>query len=530
MSAIEETPLKRTQSTWREPIAVLATVILADTTIYHGAGFSGLALLVGILPLLFFFGVTKLHWNYQTFIFGGLALLTALKLLWCGNEMVLLLGLGTLFLFAAVQVGVPLYLGKLRPYATNWLIAAPLNFGDYCQWFCRQKGVGKIFEPAKQAAVLVPLGLLFVFGLIFVCANPDLQENIQICWDAFIVWLGHFSDWIPTVGQVFLWIAVVWLMLGSLRPWKIGLSAPVKPETTALETISPAEQEKTVLYYAYFNSFISLCLLFSVYLVFEFAKNWTRDFPPGFNYSQHMHDGATFLTAALALSTIVLCTVFRGKTLLDPRIRMIKRLALIWIALNFLLALAVYNRLYIYIDLNGLSQRRIAGLLGTTAVILGLVMVMRMILLGRGFRWLVYRYAWSVLAIIFIGYVFPFAWYVSHYNVSRVMKGDLAPSVFLFPRHADDVPDAEHCLASLPLLESDDEIIRDGAKAIFAKYYSSRNHGSNWGYSWTALQWSQSLLDSRLETRRGELQPYLVNVYLREQAIQKFRKYTNRWI
>jgi hypothetical protein len=354
-----------------------------------------------------------------------------------------------------------------------------------------------------------------------------LQENIQVYWDAFVDWLGHFSDWLPTAGQVILWIAVAWLMLGSLRPRKQKPSEPVKPPDTDSETAPPAEPAKTSLYYAYFNSFISLSLLFSVYLIFEFAKNWTRNFPPGFSYSRHMHDGATFLTFALALTTIVLCTVFHGKTLLDPRIRTLKRLALIWIALNFLLALAVYNRLYIYIDLNGLSQLRIAGLLGTTAVILGLMMTVRMVILTQGIRWLVYRYTWSVLAVIFVGYVFPFAWYVSHYNVARVMKGDLAPSVFLFPKH--DVFNTEHCLASLPLLDSDDEIIREGAKAIFADYYASRGSDSDWGYPWTAFQWSQHILDSRLESRKEELQPYL-NVVLREQTIQKFRQHTKRWI
>jgi hypothetical protein len=268
--------------------------------------------------------------------------------------------------------------------------------------------------------------------------------------------------------------------------------------------------------------------LFGVYLVFEFSKNWTRSFPEGFNYSRHMHEGAAYLTFALALSTIVLCTVFRGKTLLDPRLSSLKRLALIWVATNFLLAFAVYNRLYIYIGLNGLSERRIAGLLGTTAVILGLIMVVRMILLSKGIRWLVYRYTWSVLAIILIGYVLPFGCVVSQHNVSRVMKGDILPAVFLFPTHASSAP--EHYLASLPLLESEDEIIREGAKAILAEYYSSRKTGTAGYYQWTAFQWSRCILDKKLKSRMDELQPYLDDDKLRKQAIEKFRRHTRRWI
>jgi len=243
-----------------------------------------------------------------------------------------------------------------------------------------------------------------------------------------------------------------------------------------------------------------------------------------------MHLGAAYLTCALALSTLVLCTIFRGKTLCDPRIATLKKLAIIWLVLNFLLAFAVYNRLYIYIDLNGLSWRRIAGLLGSTAVVLGLIMVMRMILLSQGIRWLVYRYAWSVLAVIFIGYVFPFSWYISHHNVSRVMNGDLAPSIFLFPTSLD-MP--EHYLASLPLLESEDEIIREGAMAFFAVYYSSLERASTpkGYYHWTSFQWSEQRLKQALEPRKEELRLYMERPYSeREETIKKFRRYTNRWI
>ena len=503
MIAIDEPAVQEKKFTWREPIAVLAAVVLVDTTIYHGTGFAGLALLVCLLPLLFCFGVKKPIGSWQTLLFGGLALLVSLKLLWCGNSIAVLLGLGTVFLFAALQASVPLYLTNLLAYSVNWFAASPLNIGDYCQCLRQQKSMGRVFEPARLAAIFVPLGLLFFFGLIFVFANPDLQEKIQVYWNAFVDWIGNFSDWLPTVPQMIIWAMVIWIMAGSLRPRKTpssqilqdmwySESKDASSSEKNQETAPSNVQEKTLLYYAYFNSFVSLILLFSIYLFFEFAKNWTRDFPAGFNYSQHMHNGAAYLTLALALSTLVLCTIFQGKTLLDPRIQTLKRLAMVWIALNFLLALAVYNRLYIYIDLNGLSRLRIYGILGSTAVVLGIIMVMRMVLLTKGLRWLVYRYTWSVLAIIFIAYIFPFDGYISRHNVSRVMKGDTLPAIFLFP---SSFAESEHCLASLPLLECEDEIIREGAKAMLAKYYLSMNSGcSDWGYQWTAFQWSEAIL------------------------------------
>lgn len=570
--------------TWREPVAVLAAVALADTTLYHGGGFAGLALLVLVLPLLCFFGVTKPLVNFRTLLFTGLALLVSLKLIWCGNEFVVLIGLSCVFLFAALQTAVPLRLADLISYMASWFSSAPGILRDYYHVLRHRKTMRWTMDPAKRAAIGVPVGLLLVFGTIFVFANPDLQEKIQYYWKSLLDWIGQFSDWIPAFAQVCLWGGVAWIMLGVLRPRKImgsqefyellqgeayhdSFSAEEQGEVVRAELVeatpgimdyvqkrlenpptklaasksvsssetSSEENPRAVFYYAYFNSLVSLILLFGVYLVFEFAKNWTRDFPEGFNYSQHMHKGALYLTLALALSTIVLCTIFQGKTLLDPRIKTLKRLGVIWTGLNFLLAVAVFNRLYIYIDLNGLSRLRIIGILGTIAVVLGLVMVVRMILLSKGMRWLVYRYTWSVLAVIFIGFVFPFSWYVSHHNVARVMEGDLAPSIFLFP-HSLDSP--EHYLASLPLLDSEDEVIREGARALFADYWN-RNVSSQFSevkslsshpYQWTAFQYSRNLLKRALEERKDEIQPYLDNASQKEETIKTFRKYTNRWI
>ena len=519
--------------TWREPAAVLAAVILADVSLYHGDGFAGLALFVLMLPILFLLGTNSPLLNVRTSLFFVLAFFVSLKLIWCGNPAAVCVGLGVIFLIAALQAGMPLHLRSLIAYSFNGVFAAPYNFADYYRSLRRwQKTGGWTLQPAKQAAIFVPMALLLVFGTIFIFANPDLQATVQFYWGQCVEWFGRFTDWVPAFEQVLLWTAFAWVMIGLLRPRNTLelVQQNAIPQVDTITKKSEERNEKDLFYYAYFNSLISLIFLFGIYLCFEFYQNWTRDFPKGFNYSQHMHQGAAYLALALALSTLVLCTIFRGKTLYDTRLDMLKRLAMIWIVLNFLLAFAVYNRLYIYIDLNGLSWRRILGLLGSTCVVLGLIMVMRMILLSQGIRWLVYRYAWSVLAVVFIGYVFPFSWYISHYNVSRVMKGDIAPSIFLFPE-SWDMP--EHYLASLPLLESEDEILREGAMAFFADYYSSLEKESTpkGYYRWTSFQWSKQRLIKAMEPRKEELRVYMARpIPERERAIQKFRMYTRRWI
>ena len=63
---------------------------------------------------------------------------------------------------------------------------------------------------------------------------------------------------------------------------------------------------------------------------------------------------------------IVKSLIFRGRTLRDRRLARLRGLAWIWSVENFVLALTVYNRMYIYIDFNGLSRipRLLEELLG----------------------------------------------------------------------------------------------------------------------------------------------------------------------
>ena len=68
------------------------------------------------------------------------------------------------------------------------------------------------------------------------------------------------------------------------------------------------------------NTLIAVIVLFAVYLIFEFSTLWFREFPEGFYYSGYAHQGAAWLTVALALATGVLSAVFRTKVVQDARL------------------------------------------------------------------------------------------------------------------------------------------------------------------------------------------------------------------
>ena len=218
---------------------------------------------------------------------------------------------------------------------------------------------------------------------------------------------------------------------------------------------------------------------------------WRRDFPAGFYYAGYAHQGAAWLTFALALATGLLSLVFRGQILRDERQNTLRLLAWIWSGLNLLLAIAVYNRLWIYVGYNGMTTLRTVGFFGTTLVVVGFVLVVIKIAANRGFWWLIRaQLAALVLAVIAYG-LFPVDWVSHRYNVSRITDGYLHPSVMIAVKPVDD--SAMLCL--LDLVSTKDPLIREGALAMLAQRQDEiESLGKQEPWHWTKYQYATEKL------------------------------------
>jgi hypothetical protein len=168
---------------------------------------------------------------------------------------------------------------------------------------------------------------------------------------------------------------------------------------------------------------------------------------------------------ALAAATLVLSFVFRRRIFQDPRLPKLQRLAWIWSALNLLLAISVYNRMLIYVDFNGMTRMRVVGFLGISAVVIGFALVIWKIVSRRSFVWLIHRQLWTLVLATYLLAVLPVDALVHSYNVRRILAGDPAPSVqiMVHPIRASGV------LVLTPLANCNDEIIRDGVRALLAE-------------------------------------------------------------
>lgn len=492
-------------------------------TPYMANGFAGYAVFFAVAPLLLCLGSPRPRLADGFWLLGVLLAVVAARMFWSGSWLLVGCGAWLLVALAMTLSGLCPYVLETGVFASQSILAGYEGLVHYRRSSDR---LGPVANRGIGLDVVLPLVALVAFGLLFVVANPDLLtafgETIRSMLDTLRDWILDIS---PTWLEVVVWAAVLWISVGLLRP-VIGGILPKEAAEDARRGPAPATSEPAPLYGPFRNTLVTVIVLFAVYLVFEFATLWGREFPKGFYYSGYAHEGAAWLTVALALATFTLSLIFRGRVLDDPRLPRLRRWAWIWSLENLLLAVAVYHRLAIYIGFNGMTRMRIVGILGMSCVVAGFLLVVWKIHRQHDFTWLVRRQLWALALTIFLYAILPVDVIAHGYNVRRILAGDPAPSVQIsvHPISAEGVP------TLLPLVRCDDEIIRQGVLAMLAtrldeaetRAERSRKDG------WTARQMADRYLLDRLTIAGGEWTAYQ-NPQRREEALRRFHEYAYQW-
>lgn len=500
---------------WRELIALLLLVVLSDLTIFRGEGFTGSAALFVFAPLLIWFGAPRRVRSRSLYVVSALLLVAAMKLLWCGSGLLVVCGFTLLFAFAMSLTGQVPYVLETFLFTAQTIVAGTRGldyYGDRCR--DRSDSTGG----RRWLNVVMPLGAVIVFGSIFVLANPDLvaafSERMQDVLVSIKRWLYGFSTW-----EIVFWCVSLWGSVGLLRP----IVSQSRSEEAVEEQVALADAP---LYAPFRNTLLTVIGLFAVYLAFEFRTLWFRGFPDGFYYSGYAHEGAAWLTLALGLATVLLSLIFRGRTLGDPRLKSLKKLAWIWSLENALLAVTVYHRLSIYVGFNGMTRMRVVGFLGMTCVAIGFALVVWKIIHHKRFVWLMRRQLWTVSGAVFVYAVLPVDMLVHSYNVRRILAGDPSPSVQIsvHPITADGY------LVLTPLLNAEDEIICDGVRAILAEQKRKSEHDARKQslLGWTAYQTADRHLLKRLQEIEPKLR-FSDKDGSAEDALERFHEYSYQW-
>ncbi|WP_068848022.1 DUF4153 domain-containing protein [Planctopirus hydrillae] len=519
--AQEQSPV-RLGVAWRELLAVLLLVVLGDLTLYWGHGFGGYALLLAAAPLAVLLGAARHQRPWQILAATLMIWGAALRLAWCGNWLAFALGGVLLICLSTSLAGAGMYLGDVLRWLASFIPSLFRSLADYEATFRRRVSL-RWGLPARAIlwAYLLPPICGVVFLGLFIQANPDISLWIQQRLLSFQeLWSQAWNQVWSVIGSPYrmgFWLICGSVAIGLMRPHLMTLYEVFQFEP--LEDLKVDNTSRTDLYPAYRNTLLVLIVLFAMYLVFEFVTMWTRTFPPGFHYSGYAHEGAAWLTVALALATIMLSIIFHASMMTDPRMPALRNLAMIWAAENILLALAVYNRLFIYVGFNGMTRMRVVGILGVTSVLAGVVLVMIKISRGHSFGWLLKNQIFVVAVAAYLYAVLPVDGWVMTYNVRQVLAGNLPPSVQI----AHHPTTTEGWLALLPLQQAENPVIREGVVEMLTNHERRLKNGPP--IDWTARQ----LADERFLREVPLPENDTLRKPIKPGAEDRFRSFSFQW-
>lgn len=295
------------------------------------------------------------------------------------------------------------------------------------------------------AGIAIPAALVALFVGIFALANPLVAR-----WVGFV---GHAVS-LPAPARIAVWAA---LAFGAAL-----LVRPAFRRSSALEDAEEEDDASDAALSVSRNVLLALNATFLFYNVLDATYLWAGAPPPGVSERVYAHQGAAWLTVALVVLTAVVGVTFRGALAHDPRARLSRILAYVWLGQGAVLALGTYRRIAIHVSVSGLSNLRILGIFGTSIVVLGVVLIGTKLVRRRTFTWLVRRQLDVLLGGALLFALTPTHLVSARFNAKRVMAHEYQSLVHV----EEQASEVESAAALLPLLDHDDERIRRGMAAL----------------------------------------------------------------
>lgn len=459
-------------------LLIAATIaLLYDLLVYRGHGHTGGGIFFASSAILYWIAIRQNSFQLHSGFLLLLTFILSLRMVWEGLSIHYWIGIVLLTALCLTRNGFLPTLANVVMYLVQSFFAPLRTIERYSKSFAN---IENRLKPAFWLSVGLPLLAVFVFGGIFIAANPDLMQTtgkwFQLVGDS----LSRFLEELDPIEALILF-TVFWYSTGQILP----LTEMLYSSTIRSEPATPASSP-VQLFDPYRNTLIAVSLLFAIYLVFEFNTLWLRAFPKGFYYAGYAHQGAAWLTIALALATACLSLIFRSSTLIDPRLPQLKKLAWIWSIENVLLAIAVYNRLGIYIQFNGMTRMRVLGLFGISAVLIGFVLVVLKIKRHRSFAWLIHSQIWAATLLAYILSITPVDFLIHRYNSYQILNGHLAPAVQI----SEHPVSKGGWLSLIPLMHCDDPLIREAIRWKLLQLhesYQEANQSADVSENWTAF-------------------------------------------
>ncbi|MFK7990827.1 MAG: DUF4153 domain-containing protein [Sandaracinaceae bacterium] len=440
----------------RELAAVALGVVLVDVTLLDAdglrAGGVGLAALFASMLVLVYCSARARRLSASA---GVVALGLVLVAVRCAFEPTPLTFMSGAFLVLAWGVVLRRPRALVLRVGLTWLRSVPAWPGRVKAAGTRAADVVTGLSGGRRhlLPVLIPAMLTLCFVGLFSLANPVVANLVGALWSWVMAGVV-----LPGVARVFTWLLAAAALVTLVRP-SVALVKAHDELDTETEFVSRVRELVAR------NTLLASNLLFLSYNALEASYLFGGRVPEGMTTQEYAHQGAFWLTVTLALLTVVVSGLFRGALAHRPEGRLPRRLAMLWIAQGLVIGAGTYWRIGIHIQHSGLSNLRIVGVLGTSLVILGALLVGAKLHWRRSFFWLFSRQM-SAFAVVAVGFaVFPTHTLSAAVNVRRIQSGEAGPLVHM--RAQSQEP--ESAVLLLPLLHHENATVRRGVAVLLRR-------------------------------------------------------------
>lgn len=247
---------------------------------------------------------------------------------------------------------------------------------------------------------ILPIILLVVFTLIFQNANPIffektlfLQNLVEMFFKEFPTF--SFPKLIYTIfGYIFL------LGIFFYRDFELGKSYLTVSNTQVIPTNKIPKPE-------FFQTYVASLVLVNLLLLFVNAIdvqylwfNFTEIAAP--ELSRLVHNGTNLLIMSILISIAILLFFFNGELNFHSKNRLTVSLANVWIIQNIVLLVSVFIRNYKYVELYGLTQKRIGVYIFLVMTLIGLITLSFKIIKKLNINYLINSNSWVYMQLFLV--------------------------------------------------------------------------------------------------------------------------------
>ena len=287
----------------------------------------------------------------------------------------------------------------------------------------RRKSNSGSFNKRAIWAIIIPVFITIVFFFIYQGANPVFYEYTKDINLDFI----SFAWVLFTLSGLLIMYGVLYMKnIAGVNNWERKFGNNLSPENFmnksngifGLKINIKTEQFSGILLLTMLN------ILILTMNIFDLKFFTTGSIPEGITYSDFLHQGIGLLILSIIIAISIILFYFRG-ALNFEKSKLLKVLALIWIAQNVIMILSNIYRNNLYIEEYTLTYKRIGVYIYLILAIAGLITTIVKLIKNKSNWFLFGSNSWIAYCVLILSSLINRDYQIANYNINNSKNTDI---------------------------------------------------------------------------------------------------------